>query len=64
MRLGISPPGLDPASLEYIRDAEITDRLRQYRNAGIDTLRVGVTGQDHSDRLDQIARLMDLMKAL
>lgn len=45
-------------------DASVTDRLRKYRDAGIDTLRVGVNADDHGDRLDNLARLMDLVKTV
>jgi alkanesulfonate monooxygenase SsuD/methylene tetrahydromethanopterin reductase-like flavin-dependent oxidoreductase (luciferase family) len=45
-------------------DAAITDRLRRYRDAGVDTLRVGIDGDDHTDRLDQLARLLDLVAAV
>ena len=41
-------------------DAAVTERLRRYRDAGISTLRVGIHGTDHADRLDQLARLLDL----
>lgn len=40
-------------------DAAIAERLRRYRDAGITTLRVGVEADDHRDRLDQLARLLD-----
>lgn len=45
-------------------DAAITDRLRRYRAAGVDTLRVGINGDHPTDRLDQLARLMDLVDAV
>lgn len=45
-------------------DTAITERLRRYRDSGIDTLRVGVNGDDHTDRLDQLARLLDLVTAV
>ena len=41
-------------------DAAVTERLRRYRDSGIDTLRVGIGGEDNRDRLDQLARLLDL----
>lgn len=42
-------------------DAEVTERLRRYRDAGVDMLRVNVSSDDASDRLDSLARLMDLV---
>lgn len=48
-------------------DAAVTERLRRYRDASIDTLRVNITGDPdhdgtaHGDRLDQLARLLDLV---
>ncbi len=45
-------------------DVAIGERLRRYRDAGVDTIRVGVNGEDANDRLDQIARLMDLVAAV
>lgn len=45
-------------------DAEVTDRLRAYRAAGIRTLRVQVDTDDATTRIDAIARLMDLVKAV
>jgi F420-dependent oxidoreductase-like protein len=43
-------------------DAAVLDRLRRYRECGIATLRVGVPGEDHGERLDQLARLLDLVE--
>lgn len=43
-------------------DAAVTERLRKYRDAGIDTLRVGLNGDTPTERLDQLARLLDLVK--
>lgn len=45
-------------------DADITERLRLYRKAGIQTLRVGVSSDNDSDRLDKLARLLDLVTAV
>ncbi len=47
-------------------DASVTERLRLYRDCGIDTLRVNVVGLDadgagHHSRLDALARLLDLV---
>ena len=42
-------------------DASVAERLRRYRATGIRTLRVGIDGRDRSDRLDQLARLLDLV---
>ena len=43
-------------------DAYITGRLRAYRDAGVDTIRVGV--DLNPDTLDGLARLMDLVNAV
>ena len=40
-------------------DDDITDRLRAYRDAGVDTIRVGVDLNPRT--LDDLARLMDLV---
>lgn len=45
-------------------DAEITERLRLHRDAGVSTIRVAMGGDDHSTRLDDLARLMDLVAAV
>ena len=45
-------------------DAEITERLRAYRAAGTRTLRVRVDTDDPTTRLDSLARLMDLVRAV
>ena len=45
-------------------DDEVLERLRRYRAVGIDTLRVGVEADTHGDRLDQLARLLDLVARL
>lgn len=45
-------------------DAEVTERLRRYRDAGIRTLRVNVGTDDPSRRLDWLARLVDLVTAV
>lgn len=42
-------------------DAEILDRLRLYRDVGMRTLRVNLTPQASSERLDDLARLLDLV---
>jgi F420-dependent oxidoreductase-like protein len=41
-------------------EEHVADRLRRYRDAGVDQLRVSVVGYDHADRLDQLGRLIDL----
>lgn len=43
-------------------DDHICERLRAYRNAGVDTIRVGV--DLNADALDDLARLMDLVGAV
>ncbi len=45
-------------------DAEVAERLRIYRSAGIRTLRVQVDAADPTGRLDSLARPMDLVKAV
>ena len=42
-------------------DAAVSERLRRYRECGIGVLRVGVGGDDHAERLDRLARLLDLV---
>ena len=42
-------------------DEYVTGRLRAYRDAGVDTLRVGINGDGLTDKLDNLARLMDLV---
>ena len=43
-------------------DDDITDRLRAYRDARVDTIRVGVDLNPRT--LDDLARLMDLVNAV
>lgn len=45
-------------------DAEVTERLRLHRSAGVDTIRVALPGDDPSTKLDALARLMDLVSAV
>jgi len=45
-------------------DAGITERLRRYREVGVATLRVSVSADDHTKRLDLLARLLDLVRAV
>ena len=45
-------------------DRAVTERLRAYRDCGIDVLRVGITADDHAERLDRLARLLDLVAAV
>ncbi len=45
-------------------DAAITDRLRLYTKVGVDTLRVNLSASDNIERLDQLARLLDLVAAV
>ena len=40
----------------------VKDRLRAYREVGIDTLRVGLRGETIDDQLEQLGRLMDLVR--
>ncbi|MEM7326336.1 MAG: LLM class flavin-dependent oxidoreductase [Actinomycetota bacterium] len=45
-------------------DAAVTERLRRYRDCGVNTLRVSMNASDTADRLDQLARLLDLVAAV
>ncbi|MEM8747266.1 MAG: LLM class flavin-dependent oxidoreductase [Actinomycetota bacterium] len=45
-------------------DGAVTERLRRYAAAGVDTLRVGVGGDGHTERLDHLARLLDLVSTV
>ena len=42
-------------------DAAIADRLRRYRMCGVGTIRLDVGGATHHERLDQLARLLDVV---
>jgi F420-dependent oxidoreductase-like protein len=42
-------------------DATVMERLRAYRDVGINSLRVGLRGENGKARLDQLARLLDLV---
>ena len=41
--------------------AMVADRLRVYRDAGITTLRLGLSGADTREKLDTLARVMELV---
>ena len=43
-------------------DELVVERLRRYRDSGVDQLRVSVVGDGHADRLDQLGRLIDLVQ--
>jgi hypothetical protein len=43
-------------------DAAIRERMRSYRDAGITTLRLDPGGRTASERLDTLARAMDLVR--
>ncbi len=45
-------------------DAAVAERLRRYRDAGIDMLRVNVPGETSTERIDALARLMDLVDTI
>ncbi|MCP4962427.1 MAG: LLM class flavin-dependent oxidoreductase [Actinomycetia bacterium] len=45
-------------------DTSITERLRRYRDVGINTLRVNISAENHHDRLDHLGRLLDLVDAV
>src|SRR5207248_180426 len=42
-------------------DETVKARLRAYRDAGIDTLRVSLRGEHIRDQLEQLGRLLDLV---
>ena len=42
-------------------DAEVADRLRVYRDAGVNTFRAGVEGETVRDRIANLERLMHLV---
>lgn len=42
-------------------DHDVAERLRRYRRAGVQTLRVNVAADGATERLDALARLMDLI---
>ena len=43
-------------------DDQVAERLRAYRDAGVDTLRISINGDERTDRLDDLARLLDLVE--
>ena len=45
-------------------DAAVAARLGKYVECGVNTLRVNIEADNHSDRLDQLARLMDLVGSM
>ena len=42
-------------------DTEVRDRLRVYRDAGIDTIRAGIAGDTVNDRIANLERFMHLV---
>ncbi len=42
----------------------VTERVRLYRDAGVDTLRAGPMGATLDERLEVLGRLMDIVKAV
>jgi hypothetical protein len=42
----------------------VKERIRAYRDAGVTTLRVDPEGRALSERLDTLARVVDLVKAV
>ncbi len=42
-------------------DAAVKDRIRAYRDAGVDTLRLGPTGKTLDDRVNTLGRVIDLV---
>ena len=45
-------------------EAEVRDRLRTYRDAGVTTVRLAPAGRDVCARLDTLGRAMDLLSGL
>jgi F420-dependent oxidoreductase-like protein len=45
-------------------EAMVTERVRRYRDAGVDTLRVGPMGATLDERLEVLGRVMDIVKAV
>jgi hypothetical protein len=45
-------------------EAMVTERVRLYRDAGVDTLRAGPMGATLDERLEVLGRLMDIVKAV
>ena len=45
-------------------DDLVVERLRRYRDAGVDQLRVSVVGDTNAAKLDDLARLLDLAQAV
>ncbi|MGE0134608.1 MAG: hypothetical protein AB7T16_05665 [Dehalococcoidia bacterium] len=43
-------------------DATVKERLRAYRGAGIDSLRVGLRGASNRERLGDLERLLGLVR--
>ena len=45
-------------------DAEVLERLRVYRDAGVDTIRAGIAGDTVNDRIANLERFMHLVGEL
>lgn len=45
-------------------DAMVAERMRAFRDAGVDTLRLAPAGADAHGRLDALARGLDLLRAI
>ncbi len=45
-------------------DEMVRERIRAYRRAGIDALRLAPLGKTPSERLDTLARALDLVRAV
>ncbi len=43
---------------------QVTQRVRDYRNAGIDVLRIQPEGNDLAERLDSLGRVIDIVKTV
>ena len=44
-------------------EAQVRERIRTYRDAGVNTLRVGPAGRTLEERLETLGRAMDLIRA-
>ena len=45
-------------------DAQVSERIRAYRRAGVTTLRLQPEGETVTERLDTLARGLDLVRAV
>ena len=43
---------------------EVRERLRRYRDAGVDALVLRLEGRDNADRLSRLEHILDLVRSL